>query len=222
MHVSLPVVVTDVWFANLCRSSAAMQTPQVPPSQQNIPDNTSTTALPDLPGHLLAQLLHEVASPLRICKAFAPLARDPYFRLMRGARRYKNLFPAAVAADDSLLAVARDLLTIEGRRFLAEQRAHYLPYFKAQLCIFIEQAARAGQLQEVEHGLQLAQQNGIRQLPTTPSMAAAYDSASSQGRHGLCGLFEELGMPRGRQNSASDGRYGSLQDSKLCPSITCS
>jgi hypothetical protein len=215
-------MVTDVTALPMCRSSVAMQASKLPPSQQNMLDSVSRTSVTDLPDHLLAQLLDRVASPLQVCKAFTCLAKDPYFKLRRAARRFKNLFPAAVASDDGLLTIARDLLAVEGGELQAAQRAHYLPYFKAQLCIFIEQAARTWRMQELEYGLRLAQDNSIKQLPITPSMAAAYGIASGQGRGGLCGLLQELGVPGEHQTSASNCRYGSLQDTNSTPSNTCS
>jgi hypothetical protein len=123
-----------------------------------------------------------------------------------------------VAAEDGLLDTARELLATEGKESQATQCAHYLPYFKAQLCIFIEQAARAGNMQELEHGLQLAQDNDIVHVPITPSMAAAYDTASSQGRDGTCALFGKLGMPHERETNAPISRYYSLHGPKHSPS----
>jgi hypothetical protein len=171
-------------------------TPQQPGCQQQLPDSASKTAFLDLPEHILAQLVVEAASPLHICKAFTFLSGDPYFRVRRDLRRrYKGLFPAAAAAEDGLWHAARLQLGIDCSKCQsATQRSHYLPYFTAQLGIFIEQAARTGQMKHLVFGLQLARQAGVKRLPVTQSMITAGRAAAAQGREDICRLLKELGM----------------------------
>jgi hypothetical protein len=110
-------------------------------------------------------------------------------------RRYKGLFPAAAAAEDGHWHAARLQLGIDCSKCQsATQRSHYLPYFTAQLGIFIEQAARTGQMQHLLFGLQLARQAGVKPLPVTRSMVTAGRAAASQGREDICRLLKELGM----------------------------
>jgi hypothetical protein len=149
---------------------------------------------------ILADLLVGAEAPLHICKEFASLSKDHHFRLLRQLRCYNDLFPAAAGAEDGHWDAARLQLDLDYSRcqsMSATQRAHYLPYFKAQLSIFIEEASRSSRMVQMQHlawGLQLACQAGIDQLPVTQNMTTAAKAVAAQGREDICRLFSKLGM----------------------------